>query len=128
MSLRLLDNTQSLELATPGTGPYVQFGDQQNSGAFMKIGSYGNVNNIENTNRDLIIAGSGKTLIRTSLGLRVEGPFQATTTVLPKNPNSSGTPSPVTPTTSLGQVYWDDSSIWIYTGQWEKAQIGPVTV
>jgi hypothetical protein len=127
MSLRLVDNQQSLELDTPAGGPYVKLGNAQDE-PYMKIGAYNSVNNIENTSRDLVIAGSGTTMVRTSGGLTVEGPLRARVAVLPQNPNTAGSPPPTTPTPALGQVYWDSSSLWIYTGQWEKAQIGPPNV
>ena len=50
--------------------------------------------------------------------------------VLPKKPNTdSGVPVTVAAPVS-GQMYWDNSNIWIYTesngGQWERATIGAV--
>jgi hypothetical protein len=56
-------------------------------------------------------------------GLDVGGTIKATGLVLPRNPNSDK-PPPTEPLPVKGQVYWDESGIWIYTGQWERAPIG----
>lgn len=46
--------------------------------------------------------------------------------VIPQNPNSSQGTAPNGPA-QPGQIYWDSSSIWIFTGTaWEKTQIGPI--
>jgi hypothetical protein len=50
-------------------------------------------------------------------GLQVEA------LVLPKNPSPSGS-APNVPNPQPGQIFWDESSIWVYTGQWEKAHLG----
>ena len=46
------------------------------------------------------------------------------TFIAPKNPNPGAPPEVTDP--QPGQMYWDESSIWIYTGKWEKAHIGGV--
>ena len=73
----------------------------------------------------LLLNADGGDVVIGKNGSTVNGNLTVTETlVLPKNPNPSGT---VPPTPALaGQVYWDESSIWVFTGiEWEKCQIGP---
>ncbi|HEX3043492.1 MAG TPA: hypothetical protein VHY08_01955 [Bacillota bacterium] len=54
--------------------------------------------------------------------LTVKGSIKASAMVLPRNPNAPSPPA--IPNPIKGQMFWDDSSIWVYTGKWEKAQLG----
>ena len=49
-------------------------------------------------------------------GVKVTG-----TLVVPKNPSANGAPPVVH--VQLGQLYWDEDSIWIYTDQWRRISL-----